>query len=292
MTVIALLPSWLVLTYVGVVGACVGSFLNVVIARLPAGESLLRPRSRCPACRTSIRWYDNVPILSWLVLRGRCRACGASISARYPLVEGLMCALALAIYLRFGFGWQLLLWGPLIAASLALVFLDIDHYWIPDVISMPLLAWAGLGSLLPGSVGPMSAAWGLGPAIGLWVFAWLFERVMHREGMGFGDIKLLAVLGLALGPLPTIIVLLLASLQGSIVGVIVLAVGGHRPPGSAPSGETVAAQSDASEEPWVPHKRAVPFGPFLIVACYQVVLLPSVFLDVPLELLSLKGFIS
>lgn len=291
------------LTYVGVVGAVVGSFLNVVIARLPAGESLMRPRSRCPRCQAMIHWYDNVPVVSWLVLRARCRACGAPISVRYPLVELLMAALALAVYARLGPSWQLLLWLPLAAALLAIIFLDIDHYWVPDVITFPAMAWALGGALLPDGIGLSTALYGLAPALFLWAFAWAFERVMKREGMGLGDIKLLAVIGLAVGPLSALVVLLLASLQGSVVGLLVLATGGHRrvdddPPliaeprvdddtQPAPSHDE---PSTADDDDWTPHPRAIPFGPFLVLATYQVLLLPEIFLDQPLALMRLAGW--
>ncbi len=342
---LSVLPPWLVLTYVGVFGAIIGSFLNVVIARLPAGESLVRPRSRCPRCRAPIAWYDNIPIVSWLVLRGRCRRCREPISPRYPTVELLMAVLAIALWVRVGPTWQLLVWLPLVAALLAVIFLDLDHWWVPDVITFPAMAWAALGSLLPGGVTPLGALAGLLPALFLWGFAWLFERVTGREGMGLGDVKLLAVIGLAMGALPTVIVLILASLQGSIIGLVVLATGGHKADpsqtagasGEAPGGEgaegsgTVrrdgempqadergtdrgratdaghattadrAAGADraaegepspegaAGDDEWVPHPRAIPFGPFLVLACYEALLLPAVFLHGPLELLGLGG---
>jgi leader peptidase (prepilin peptidase)/N-methyltransferase len=289
-----------VLTYVGVVGAAIGSFLNVVVARLPAGESLVRPRSRCPHCHAMIRWYDNVPVVSWLVLRARCRVCRAPISIRYPLVEALMATLALAVFTRVGLTWQLLLWLPLAAAMLAITFLDIDHYWVPDVITFPCMAWALAGSLLPGGLGLSTALYGLAPALFLWAFAWTFERVMKREGMGLGDIKLLAVIGLALGPLSALVVLLLASLQGSVAGLVVLATGGHQrvgdeahggeeplPPEAPGSGAPPTADD---EDDWTPHPRAIPFGPFLVLGAYQVLLLPEVFLDKPLALMRVGGW--
>lgn len=306
------LPPWLVLTYVGVVGAVIGSFLNVVVARLPAGESLLRPRSRCPHCHTMIHWYDNVPVLSWLVLRARCRACKAPIAIRYPLVELLMSALALAVYARVGPTWQLLLWLPLAAAMLAITFLDIDHYWVPDVITFPCMAWALAGALLPGGIGLATALLGLAPALFLWAFAWTFERLMKREGMGLGDIKLLAVIGLALGPMAALVVLLLGSLQGSVAGIVVLATGGHQrigddahspaesstststtKPGveaAAPETASSALEADQNDDDWTPHPRAIPFGPFLVLGTYQVLLLPEIFLDQPLALMRVAGW--
>jgi leader peptidase (prepilin peptidase)/N-methyltransferase len=277
------LPEWLALAYVAVVGAVLGSFLNVVIARLPAGESLLRPRSHCPRCGALIHWYDNIPILSWLWLRARCRACGARIAVRYPLVELLGAALALALFVRLGLTWQLALWGPLATALLAVVFLDIDHFWVPDVITYPAMVWAALGSVAPGGVGLRASAVGLVPALSLWAFAWIFERLTGREGMGLGDVKLFAVVGLALGALPAMLVLLWASLQGSLIGIVVVLHGGHARR-TAPPRDTPGSQDE-----WQPPSRAVPFGPFLVLGTYEVLLLPSVFLEVPLKLMGLTG---
>lgn len=281
-------PQWLIFVYAGVVGALVGSFLNVVVARLPAGESIVRPRSRCPRCKSTIRWYDNVPVVSWVVLRGRCRRCGERISARYVVVELLMAALSLALVARFGVSWQLLVWFPLVAAFLAIVYLDIDHFWVPDVIVLPAMVWAALGSFLPGGVTAVQALIGLGPALALWGFMWLFERITGREGMGLGDVKLLAVMGLALGAVPTLIVLLLASVQGSIIGIAVLATGGHEAKAEAqsPSSKVEETAPARAEEPWVPPPRAIPFGPFLILACYEVLLAPRIFFHPIIDLMS------
>ena len=270
------LPRELVLVYALVLGAIVGSFLNVVIARLPAGESVVRPRSRCPGCKSPIAWYDNIPIVSWLVLRGRCRHCKTRISPRYLVVEVLMAALAAGFTLRLGLSWQLALWLPLAAALLAIVFLDVDHFWVPDVITFPAMAWALGCAFLPGGIGVASALLGLAPALGLWAFAAAFERLTGREGMGLGDIKLLAVLGLALGPVLALIVLMLAAVQGSVVGILVLVTGGHR-----------RAEPQKTEDEWVPHPRAIPFGPFLALAAYEVVLVPEIFVELPRRLMSL-----
>ena len=182
----------------------------------------------------------------------------------------------LALFARLGLTWTFAMWAPLVAMLLAIVFLDIDHYWIPDVLSFPAMALAALGALLPDGIGIVAALLGLLPALGLWLVAKIFAALTHREGMGLGDIKLLAALGLSLGVLPTIILVLLASLQGTVIGVIILATGGHKP-------------KVASADGWTPHARAVPFGPFLVLACFEIVLLPDVFLGLPLSLLRLGG---
>jgi leader peptidase (prepilin peptidase) / N-methyltransferase len=267
----SLLPDTFWLVYVGLLGAALGSFVNVVVARLPTGESLVRPRSRCPSCKTPIAWYDNIPIVSWVALRARCRSCKAAISARYVLVEIIMTALALALYSRFGPSPQLVVWLLLTAALLAVVFLDIDHFWVPDVITFPAMTLAFAGAFLPDAIGPVAALIGLLPAALIWAFAFVFERVTGREGLGLGDVKLLAVIGLALGAVPALSVLFLAAVQGSVIGIITVLAGGHQrqePPPEADDG-------------WRPHPRAIPFGPFLVLGCYQVALLPEIFGAIP-----------
>lgn len=278
------------------IGATIGSFLNVVIARLPEEESIVRPRSRCPKCKRQIAWYDNIPLLSWLILRARCRHCGESIAARYPLVELLMAMLTVAFWLRFGASWELLLWIPLGGALLAIVFLDIDHWWVPDVITLPAIAVVAAASFIPGGISPQHAGLGLIPAASLLLIGWTFQRVTGREGMGLGDVKLLALIGLAVGPVDALAVLLLASVQGSIVGLVVVLTGGHQGVGAsanndAPEAEpepeartTGTAGTDESvveEDDWEPHPRAFPFGPFLVLGTLEVILLPHIFGELP-----------
>lgn len=236
----------LIMVYVTVLGAMVGSFLNVVIARLPAGESVVRPRSRCPQCKRAIAWYDNIPIVSYLLLRGRCRGCATRISVRYPLVELLMACLAAALFVRFGISYDLLVWFPLTAALLAITFLDIDHWWVPDVITFPGMVFAFATAFLPGGISPQASLWGLVPALLLWAIAWVFLKVTGREGLGFGDIKLLALLGLALGALGGITVLMLAAVQGAIVGTVVLLTGGHGGARASASSEDQKTHEDQS----------------------------------------------
>lgn len=266
----------LILVYLAVVGLCVGSFLNVVIARLPAGESVLRPRSRCPRCMAPIAWYDNVPLVSYLLLRARCRGCAAPIAVRYPLVELLMGALSVALYVRFGLSWELLRWWPVVAALLAIVFLDIDHWWVPDRITFPAMLWAAGFAFAPDGVSPVQAVVGLAPAVCVLVFGWLFMKLTGREGIGLGDIKLLVLMGLMLGAWQTLLALLAASLQGALVGTVVTLFGGHRS----------AATPMASDDGWVPPPRAIPFGPFLVLGVIEVLLVPGL-ASLPFRLTSL-----
>ena len=270
-----MLPKPLIFAYVFALGACVGSFLNVIVARLPAGESIVHPRSRCPRCKHPIAWYDNLPLLSYLLLRARCRSCKAPIASRYFVVELLTAVVFTTFWLRFGWSLELVLWLPLSAALLAITFLDIDHWWVPDVIVFPSMLWALASAFLPERISPLLALLGLLPALFVWGIAWLFALVTRREGLGFGDVKLLALLGLAVGPIAGLSVLLLASVQGSVVGILVLLTGGHQ--GVAPP----PADPAEADEAWVPPPRAIPFGPFLVLGAFEVVLLPEVFAGLP-----------
>jgi len=266
-----LVPRGVVTAYWFAIGACIGSFLNVVIARLPAGESIVSPRSRCPKCRAPIVWYDNIPLLSYILLRARCRRCAAPIAARYFIVELLVACLYAAFWLELGWSFELLVWLPFGAALIAIVFLDIDHWWVPDVIVFPSMVFVLAAAFLPGRISVVTALVGLAPALAIWGVAWLFHLVTKKEGLGLGDVKLLAVIGLAVGPLAGLSVLLLAAVQGSVIGILVLLTGGHQ------SGAPAPAEADD----WVPPPRAIPFGPFLVLGTLEVVLLPGLFADVP-----------
>jgi leader peptidase (prepilin peptidase)/N-methyltransferase len=248
-----------------VLGLLVGSFLNVVVYRLPLmlergwkaeareilglpGEpaatfNLVLPNSRCPHCAHEIRPWENIPLLSWLALRGRCSACKAPISRRYPLVELASGLLSAYVAWHFGVGWQcaamLLLTWALLAASL----IDADHQLLPDVIVLPML-WLGLivnshhlFASLP------DALWGaVAGYLSLWSVYWLFRLVTGKEGMGFGDFKLLATLGAWGGWQILPLTILLSSLVGAVLGIIILRVRG-----------------DA-------HGTPIPFGPYLAIA--------------------------
>ncbi|MBM4265291.1 MAG: prepilin peptidase [Deltaproteobacteria bacterium] len=230
-------PEWILAL---ILGAAVGSFLNVVIHRLPLGESVVHPRSRCPSCHTMIAWYDNLPILSWLLLRGRCRACGVSISPRYLLVEVFTAMIALALCVRFGLTLAFALYFAFACALLAVAYIDLDHQIIPDRISLPGIV-VGLAFSVTGGWPAMTDALAgalLGGGI-LLAVAWTYERLTGVEGMGGGDVKLLALIGAFLGWRGVLLTLLLGSLLGSAIGVtLMLARGADR-------------------------KLAIPFGPFL-----------------------------
>ena len=219
----------------GVVGAVVGSFLNVVIHRLPRGESLVHPRSRCPACSRQIAGYDNVPIVSWLVLRGRCRHCGEPISPRYPVVELLTALAFAAVVLVRGFDDDLILELPFVAGLIALAGIDLDHKLLPNKIVYPLAAYGLIATLLVERDDLAEHV-----IAGTGAFAFLLVAVIaYPRGMGMGDVKLAGVMGLYLGA-SVIPALLVAFLSGSLAGIVILAR------------EGAAAR-----------KKAIPFGVFL-----------------------------
>jgi len=204
-----------------VFGAVVGSFLNVVIFRLPAeGESIVYPPSRCPACGTPIRWYDNIPIVSYVFLRGRCRACRGTISPQYPLVELCMALLSLALYTKFGLSFEYFFYFLFLAALLAIIFIDIHHQIIPDVISLPGILIGFAGSFINSQLTWQQS--GLGILLGggmLYAVAAGYFLLTRREGMGGGDIKLLGMIGAFLGVQSLLFVVFASSLTGSAVGI-------------------------------------------------------------------------
>ncbi|HSA58943.1 MAG TPA: prepilin peptidase [bacterium] len=231
--------------WVLLLGLLVGSFLNVCIYRLPRGLSVISPRSHCPNCGHFLRWYDNIPLLSYLWLRGRCRFCRWAIPLRYPLVEALTAVLSFLIYAKFGLGSAYAFYFLLLAAPLvAVAFIDLAHKIIPDVISLPGIA-AGIAATLVLSGLPIPAAlikslWGILAGGGvLFAISWTYEKLRSREGIGGGDVKLAAMLGAFFGWKGVFVILLLASLLGSVTGLLLV----------------VARRQGA--------QSAVPFGPFL-----------------------------
>jgi leader peptidase (prepilin peptidase)/N-methyltransferase len=208
----------------GVCGLLLGSFLNVCIVRLPAGESVVKPRSHCRACGQPVAAWDNIPVLSWLLLRGVCRSCGERIAWRYPVVELLTCGLFLMCCLHFGLEWQAGGWALLCFVLLGLAFMDAETLLLPDAFTLPGLA-AGVvfatlrGGLRGTGLSLLAAAAGAATLLMISAAYWLLRRKM---GMGFGDVKLLAMLGAWLGIRQTALVLFLGVLVGAIYGVGIL----------------------------------------------------------------------
>jgi leader peptidase (prepilin peptidase)/N-methyltransferase len=264
---------WGIFAWAAFAGAAVGSFLNVVIARVPAGESIVRPRSRCPRCGTQIAWYDNVPIVSWILLRARCRACGAPISARYPLVEVLGSAAAVLAVHRHGISLPALAEFALVALLLALAFIDLDTWLLPHVLTWPVIALGLLASAAGASTASSmsSSLWGAGVGFGSFgAISVIGDRILKKEALGFGDVWLLAGLGAFMGLAALLPVVLLASIQGAVVGLALIALGKGQP---GPKEETAmheaAADISSTDEDWVPPKNAVPFGPFLVAGALE-----------------------
>ena len=204
-------------------GACVGSFLNVLIHRLPRENSIVRPGSKCPACEVPIRYYDNIPILSYIFLRGRCRNCGARISIRYPIVEAMAGALLVLGYLKFGLSPKMGINLLLALSLLAVAFIDLEHQLIPNEISLPgIVLGFGLSFFLEGKEwweAPLSSLiGGISGATALWVIRFLHMKISGIEGMGLGDVKLIAMIGAFLGwqALPSL--LFISAFSGLLIG--------------------------------------------------------------------------
>ena len=202
----------------GLFGAVIGSFLNVVAHRVPLGESLVSPGSHCPHCDAPVKPYDNVPVVSWLVLRGRCRNCGVPISPRYPLVELLTAIVFAAVVAARGFDDDLVLELPFVALLIALAAIDLDHRILPNKIVYPMAAYGVIATLL---VDRGDLAENLIAGAGAFAFL-LLAVIAYPRGMGMGDVKLAGAMGLYLG-LSIIPALLAAFLSGSVVGVVILA---------------------------------------------------------------------
>jgi leader peptidase (prepilin peptidase)/N-methyltransferase len=212
--------------YAALVGLIVGSYLNVVVHRLPRGLSTVAPRSRCPACGAPIGARDNLPLVSWVLLRGRCRHCGAVISWRYPALEAATALLFVACVERFGIAVEALVAATFCALLIALAAIDAEHYLLPDRLTLPGIAlglavqpWIDWGGLVPALLG---TALGAGILLVFWGL-WLLWR--GEEGMGLGDVKMLAMVGAFLGWKGVLVTLLSASVAGSLVGLAAITLG-------------------------------------------------------------------
>jgi leader peptidase (prepilin peptidase)/N-methyltransferase len=208
----------LLMVYAGILGACVGSFLNVCVYRWPEDKSVVSPPSSCPNCGAWIRWYDNVPVLGWMWLRGKCRACGAPISVQYPLVELLTAVLWVMAVWRFGPTWQALATALFFTILLGIALSDARTYIIPDQFTLGGLVLGLALSFAPGGIDwRMSFA---GAALGytlLWLVAVLGEWAFKKPAMGGGDIKMMAMVGAFLGPIGVLLTIFLGALFGTII---------------------------------------------------------------------------
>ncbi|MFQ3202810.1 MAG: leader peptidase (prepilin peptidase)/N-methyltransferase [Pseudoalteromonas tetraodonis] len=266
---------WFYLTTIGLVSLCIGSFLNVVIYRLPlmmkkewqtecrlllADEltspkakqtteqttdtfNLVKPNSCCPKCKAAIKPWQNIPIISWLFLKGKCATCDNPISVRYPSVEAITAILSLVVAYTFGATEQALLYIVVTWALVALTFIDIDHMLLPDQLTLPLLWLALIASVMGYTIAPSDAI--IGAACGylsLWSVFWLFKLITGKEGMGYGDFKLLAVFGALLGWQSLLTIILLSSVVGAVIGIALLSIQGKD------------------------KATPIPFGPYLAIA--------------------------
>jgi leader peptidase (prepilin peptidase)/N-methyltransferase len=222
-------------------GMCIGSFLNVCIYRVPTAKSIIDPRrSICPSCGNNIAFYDNIPVLSYLILKRRCRHCKAPISLRYPLVEIASGFFALCIFLRYGLTFEALIYYAFIASLLVITFIDIDHQIIPDIITLPGIPLCFLASFLLPAMTYKDAIFGLFLGGGsLFIVAWVYHLIRKKEGMGGGDIKLLAMIGALIGWKGVLFTIFFASALGTLSGILLM----------------------LNEKKGM--KLAIPFGPFL-----------------------------
>jgi len=261
----------------GLLGLLVGSFLNVVISRVPEGLSVVTPPSRCPKCSHRLSWFENIPVLSWIVLRGRCRRCSAGISFQYPLVEILTGVLYLACGRRFGWSGELALALAVVSLLVPLTFIDLQHWILPFTLTLPGIG-AGLGGAL--WLGPSSRVWDalLGAALGFfgfWALEWLGAKIFRKEALGGGDKYLLALIGAFLSHRALLGVVFLASFQGALVGLVLLWVTGRAGP-VASSDRTESppgSKAEDEEDDWVPGPTNIPFGPWLSLAAIELLLL-------------------
>lgn len=229
------------LTVISIIfGALVGSFLNVCIFRLPKEESIIWPGSHCPHCKKPIKFYDNIPLISYLLLKGRCRYCKGSISLQYPLVEGITALSSLFLIIKFGPSLSYLFYFAFVAALIVITVIDLYHQIIPDAISLPGIGVGLLASLIIPQITFSNSLIGILLGGGsLFIVATFYQWLFKREGMGGGDIKLLAMIGAFLGWKAVLLTILLSSLIGSMTGILMMVVKGKD------------------------FKYAIPFGPFL-----------------------------
>ena len=238
-----------------ILGLCVGSFLNVCIYRLPRGQSLISPASRCPACGRSLRWHDNIPVVSWLALRGRCGQCSAPISARYPVIEILTAVAWLLIAWVTPAGWLLASRLILGTALIVLFMIDLEHQLLPNAITLPGIA-VGFALSFVTPVGPVNSLIGILVGGGvLYAIAAGYYLVRREEGMGMGDVKMLAMVGAFLGWRAVLLTLVLSSFTGAVLGVLIM----------------LWQRGDM--------RYALPFGTFLAVATFVAMLAGEPILD-------------
>jgi len=224
----------------GILGAIIGSFMNVCIYRMPRSLSIVFPGSHCPNCNASIRFYDNIPILSYVFLKGRCRHCHERISLRYPIVEAINTTFYLLIFCKYGWTLSTVAFCLFVSLLIVISFIDLDFRIIPDSLSLSGISLGILASLFIREITPIQSILGILSGGGfLFLIAFLYEKIMHKEGMGGGDIKLIAMIGAFIGWQGIPFVILSSSFIGALVGIVFI----------------IVMKKDT--------KFAIPFGPFL-----------------------------
>ena len=237
-------------------GLCIGSFLNVCIYRIPESKSIVSPGSMCPGCGNPVKFYDNIPLLSFIILRGKCRKCNALISWRYPVVELLTGFFALSLFLKFGSNIDTPIYFVFIAILMVITFIDIDHRIIPDLISLPGIVFFFIASLTIPTISIKDSVIGIliGGGI-LFIIAELYFRITGKEGMGGGDVKLLAMIGALIGWQGVLFTIFASSLIGTIIGIMLMVIQRKN------------------------LKLAIPFGPFLSIGAVIYVFFGNEFIN-------------
>ena len=245
--------NFLIVSIIFIFGMCIGSFLNVCIYRLPTSKSIADPpRSICPSCNSPIRFYDNIPVLSYIWLKGRCRNCDVPISFRYPMVELMNGIVAMGLLFKFGLSLESLVYFVFISSLLVITFIDLDHQIIPDIITLPGIPMGIVASFALPTISFKASALGLLIGGGsLWFVAWAYNLIARRDGMGGGDIKLLAMIGTIIGWKGVIFTIFASSVMGSCIGITMMLIKGKN------------------------MKYAIPFGPFLSIGAIAYVFFGS-----------------
>ena len=253
----------MIIALVILAGLIIGSFLNVCIARLPLGQSIATPPSQCPRCKNPIKFYDNIPVVSYILLGGKCRTCGLPISARYPLVELLNALVYLWVFRELGLNGEAFIIMALSSSLIVITFIDLDHQIIPDVITLPgmVLGLVIAPFFMPALAGPlpfyldrlMPQGWPhaesvinsfIGLVAGgapLFLLGWIWEKLRHVEAMGGGDVKLMAMFGSFLGWKSALLIIMLGAIAGSVVGVALILLRKHKAENVIPFGPFLAA---------------------------------------------------
>lgn len=261
-------------------GSVVGSFLNVCVYRLPRGLSVVKPRSKCPKCENPIAWYDNIPVVSWLVLGAKCRHCGQPISWQYPLVEAITGLLFLLVFWRFGIALATPVYMLLSAALVVVTFVDLTDWTIPDEVTLPgipvgiacsvlfmVYPESGLAVMGPFELPPINSL--VGAVVGGGILYALDKGallLLKKPGMGFGDVKLNTMLGAFFGLYGAVLVIIIAAFIGSIVGILMILAGKKEKEPAPEETESDETESDKGEADRPAPGHYLPFGPYLALA--------------------------